>query len=340
MADFYATVSGAGLHDGSSWANAFDKDEVQTYLNASAAAGDNFYFAEGTYSYFALSGTDKSGTSTAPISFIGVKTGTTNEPPLPSDWAYGTARPLISLSSSQYYRLGFNYGTCKNIRFEGDRTSHIAYANSYLIVYNCDFTNINSASSNARCLAIYGYGLDLHVASCTFNSYNGWALAGGSRTMVTTCVFNLNTNGSGAYGDSGLEVFNCIFNKGIGGIGFNGSGNSAINCNFYSLTNGIYINTQSLMMIFNNDFSSCTNAIIANKSGVIDKSIYFDYNNFYNNTNDMTWDNGSSEDNSAKGPHTTSNDPGYVNAASGDFTLSSTSLLIDAGLGMRLGTGA
>lgn len=48
--DYYATPSGAGSQDGSSWCNAFSQSQVENALDSSMQPGDVLHLGSGTYS--------------------------------------------------------------------------------------------------------------------------------------------------------------------------------------------------------------------------------------------------------------------------------------------------
>jgi hypothetical protein len=73
----------------------------------------------------------------------------------------------------------------------------------------------------------------------------------------------------------------------------------------YNCTIGIQ-HTGGALRIYNNDINTCTTGI----SGDTDKDIV-DFNNYYNNTADVS--------NVVKGANATANNPGYTDAANGDF---------------------
>ena len=87
-ATMYATVAGAGDKSGDTWAKAMDLAAWQADALNNSESGDIYYVAGGTY---ALAGgfdcNARIATAAAPISIIGVKSGTTNEPPVIGDWA-------------------------------------------------------------------------------------------------------------------------------------------------------------------------------------------------------------------------------------------------------------
>jgi hypothetical protein len=72
-AQFYATPSGAGAQNGTSWSNAYPQSQIQNALNA-LAAGDTLNLGSGTYTLTALS-ISGSGSAGNPKTVLGVDTG-------------------------------------------------------------------------------------------------------------------------------------------------------------------------------------------------------------------------------------------------------------------------
>lgn len=120
-ATMYVTPSGAGDNSGDSWANAMAYSDWESDLEGSCSAGDIYYLAGGTYTLTSsLTNGGCGGAAANPIQIIGVASGTTNEPPTYSDWAYGTDRPLISQGSNAIFFESNGGGmVVKNIRGSG-----------------------------------------------------------------------------------------------------------------------------------------------------------------------------------------------------------------------------
>jgi len=93
--DMYVTTTGAGDTSGDSWANAMDWDAFEADVDGACEPGDRYFVMEGYYSNDGALSDYTGGTAQNPIEIIGVKSGTTAEPPTSADWAYGTARPYF-----------------------------------------------------------------------------------------------------------------------------------------------------------------------------------------------------------------------------------------------------
>lgn len=325
----YVTVSGAGDNSGNSWANAMALSDFSTDFVNNAEAGDRYFIKEGTYTLTGnLDGSSRSGTQQNPIKVIGVVSATTNEPPVASDYATGTARPLISAST--YSCAAGAYGNFKNMRIISAHSNGFYTRNAHH--ENCFFSNTSGSAYPA--VKIYS---SVNFVNCEFTSSNG----PGVNNVFNGAGFNgcyfhdCGTNGT-TIADRFLN--HCIFDTcTTGALVF--SSILVQNCTFYNCTTGVLSNSSNNYgnIYYNNVFDSCTDGFKSNSSGTVSGGVLFDYNNWSNNTHDMSWDNGSTEDNSAKGPNDTANTPNFTNAAGGDFSLQSGSSLIDAGFSISLG---
>ena len=116
-ADRYATPSGAGAQDGSSWANAYPQAQIQAAVDH-LAAGDTLNLGSGTYSLpsLAISG---SGTAGNLRQIVGVETKNGGGLPLFQGThvaASDRGGALVTISSS-----GANYWAIKNIQIKNFR---------------------------------------------------------------------------------------------------------------------------------------------------------------------------------------------------------------------------
>ena len=330
MADYYLTTTGAGTKAGTSWANAFSFAEFDTFISTLVVAGDTVYCAGGTYTASDISSTI-AGTSTDMIQLIGVKAATVAEPPTGADWADGDDRPLFAFASTYNLYWNVNMILLRNIRFTGAHSGYLVLLGTYCKVYNCYIKNNHST----------GGGLDVGGYSSTYDCEciaGDWALVASSYSNISYCY--VHDSGHGIATGNMSSVSNCIADT-IVGSGISISADSAMliqNNTCYNCGKGLNIaSTAKGNLIINNTFSDCTDGVQAAYSGVIQEAVLFDWNNYYNNTRDMSWDTGVTEDNGAKGPHDTAIDPKFTDAANGDFSLLGTSGLINAGFTMRLG---
>ena len=139
--DYYVTTTGAAGKDGLAWASAFDIAAFEADLEGNAEAGDRYFVAaNATYTITSSISTALDGSAAAPIKIIGVKTGTTAEPPTTADWAFGVARPDIELAVNDTTFIVDNYWHWYNLDIVHDGISSVKIDASGL-VYNCKFNN-------------------------------------------------------------------------------------------------------------------------------------------------------------------------------------------------------
>lgn len=337
MANYYTTVAGAGDNSGDSWANAMTISEFETLVEGGGAlaAGDYIYVAGGTYTCPNTIDASVNAAVTAKISVIGVNSGTTNEPPISSDWATGTNRPLFDLDSGKQLILDANYWNIHNIRVDGAYLyGPILTASAYGYVENCYAINVanntsahgmsgGSYTSFVSCEAVSTYAWGIYQYKSLINCYihdSVYGIRSTSGSMAIGCIIDTcSTRGIDIDTVNGcLFMNNTIYNCGVG----------------IFMENTLNYNN----VIINNSITDCTNGFAGDYSGTPQPGfVTIDYNNWYNNTRDMSWDNGSSADNSLKGPNDIAANPSYTDAAGGDFT--PTAGIIDTGLTMSLGVG-
>lgn len=323
MATYYATVAGAGAKNGAAWATAFDLAALETHVEGSAAAGDLYYVAGGTYTLTGNWNTALDGTAASPIHFIGVKSGTTNEPPIVSDWADDTDRPLFAAAANEC-RFD-NYWIIRNIRVTTTEDDGFRADTGSLIV-NCYSNN----SSNADRIAIKVAGDQSRIIDCEAES-------GGATKGRCIGLPNAAARVIGCYchdGSDGIVIslgavisFNIIDTMDDTGInGGNDHAVVAMNNTIYNCSVGISETIGTRWVVMNNIISDCTTGISWDTE---QKSNYFDFNNYYNNTADVS--------NVTKGPNATAYEPQYTGA--GDFSLNTASDCIGAAFSIELGVG-
>lgn len=325
MTNYYVTVSGAGLKDGSDWDNAFGLDEFIYDIGWNCVAGDNYWIQGGTYTYTAAMNTGIDGSLALPISIIGVKSTTTAEPPTISDYANGNDRPLFSMGSNRF--ILDDYYTIRNIRFTGTASTDLVHLDVWAQVINC-YINNSSGTTGYNALSVDDAS---RVFNCELISANGSALDAYGAHGIDVVYSYLS-------GDIGIEatpanslrsLFNIFDSCATAGISLSTSPWPFIfNNTFYGCGSGILGTTTYGGTILNNTISDCTNGINFTSTSV---QALIDYNNYYNNTTDVTG--------ITKGSNALAVDPKFTNAAGGDFSLASDSALIGAGLGITLGVG-
>jgi parallel beta-helix repeat protein len=317
MANYYVTVAGAGTNSGADWANAFDLAAFITHSTVSASAGDVYYIMSGTYTF-----TSVYSNALDQIAFIGVTTGTTNEPPTYADYAYGTDRPLFD-GGSDYFFFD-NYWLIRNLRFTSSSSIQTIDSDVGNVFFNCDIANTNASPS-------YGiYIAEGLLVDCKITADASVAIINFPSGAIKNCYIT----GDGAIGirrggrhhaaigniingpDIGISAYNDDFNMFVG--------NTIYGCATY----GIDLVSTKHNIVYNNTISNCGTGIKGSSSIL---QAHIDYNNYYNNTTDV--------DGVTKGPNALAVNPNFTDAASGDFSLASASDLIGAGFGIRLGVG-
>jgi len=304
-ADMYVTAAGAGDKSGSSWANAMDLAAWLNDLTNNAEAGDRYFLMGGqTYT---LTGnhdsTAKNGTRAEYIEIIGVASGTAAEPPTFADWASGADRPLIAAGANDYilgeYHLNVNI-SCTFSAGDG------LYANDYSVFTNCK--SVNTAGSNA--IRANGYGCLL--INCEASSPNGNAFRVGNGTRgfcaALGCYAYDSSVGFTDLGSGDLFAF-CVADTCTTGIWATYRARILNSTIYGSTTAGISSSAARYdLWILNNIIDSCLVGIALGSAG---DSQILDYNDYHNNGTDVT--------NATKGPNATAVDPGFVDAANGNF---------------------
>jgi hypothetical protein len=325
MSDIYVTTTGAGTNSGADWNNAYALSDLKTYLDgASSGAGDHIYMKEGTYtavsswSYTALNGT-----SINPFKIIGVKSATTNEPPLQSDWSDKTDRPLLAWTTYtftfndfwQFYNLNMTVNTTTGMR-----------ADTECFFYNCKVNNSNGSGIAIDCGAFNGtiIGCEAQAGNIGIDTIEA--------THVADCYAHDCTTGINlGFGDNHM-VTNCIVDTCSGdGINVNTGVQSGVirNCSIYNCAIGIDMDSASTIVLLSNATDNCTTGI--DHASATQTACFLDYNNYNSNTSDVT--------NVTKGGNATANAPGYTDAANGDFSLTTGSAMREAGRPIDVGVG-
>ncbi len=334
MAIYYVTVAGAGDNSGDSWANAMAASDFVTAFSGNT--GDTFYVAGGSYNLSANLINNSSGTKTSPVICIGVNSGTTNEPPVLADYATGSNRPNITFDAT-YKLTTQNYHNLLNFQFNGNVSNgnYVMNIGSYCHILNCSGGITGSTGS-----VFYG-GTYSAILSNTFTGVSGQnVMRQGSNAQFIGNIIKTGAIGCLLTGGASFIVGNIFYDLATGMDIFLYNGVRIRNNIFYGATTAGITSSFSTAdhEIINNSISDCAIGFKANFSGN-KRNTFFDYNNWYNNTMDISLNNGSSEDNSPKGLHDTAVNPLYTTPGSGDFTLQSSSGLTGAGFPLTLGLG-
>ncbi len=324
----HVTVAGAGDKSGSSWANAMGYAEFETDFEGSSAAEDIYIVKEGTYTLTSdMAASGRNGTTTDVISVWGVKSATTNEGAavVASDLAYGTARPLFAGGADYGFEVG-SYWELVGIRVTTSKTGRAIYINAGSKVSNCYASN---TSASADQYALYANGVDNMIENNELICTNGYAAF--IYDEGTTLQYNyIHDSKVGMRENARLHIFRNTFDTCTTGISIAGRLGCCVNGNVvYNCTDGISILAGYSNHFTNNSITDCVDGVA---SATKLYTNFFDYNNWYNNTNDI---NGGGAE---KGMHATAVDPEYTDAPNGDFSTDATSAMRGAGLSYTIGT--
>ena len=334
--DMYVLPAGAGLKNGLSWANAFSPTELETDMETLSEPGDRYFVMGGVGDYNIVSNIQalRNGTPVLPICIYGVKPGTTNEPPVESDWAERDNRPYFNMGAAAgiFFRVQHNWDI-RNVRLRKSGALINGFAmrldtGGYVI--NCKLENITTGIGDSWGLYNKGGSGGTTIIDCELVCTNGYAASlegskvyasyahdsrvgyqiDGGYNFVISCIAN-NMTESGIYiPESSYALF---------------LGNTLNNC-FRGIDNETVVT--GYCSIMNNCLSNCTTGIHFD-SAVLGN--FVDWNNY--------WNNGTDVNNVVKGPNAMAVDPQYINAVGGDLSLNTASALIRAGFGIRLGVG-
>ena len=312
----YVTVTGGGLHDGSSEANAWTLAEGF----ANYAAGDRVNIKAGTYATTSSLNLGTSGSTTSPVVFRGYKTtiGDMDDTPT-SQRVSGTDIPKITGTTGGITNANYiGYVTFQNLSFEYNSSSTTIYMNNMTVLnlIRCRITNDGSgACTYSRYASVVHINCFLSSTSTT-SSLSGAAAVGSSNSRFHRCVLD---GGNIGYNGKNPIIFDSVIkNQNSYGI-YNSSYTTdyVSNCTFYNAGNDfIYAGNRAL--ITNCVFDTCSGyAIRTNNSHAILA------NNAYHDSS-FTSGRLSINDGLDIEPITLTSSP-FVDAASGDLTIDSAS---------------
>lgn len=198
------------------------------------------------------------------------------------------------------------------------------------LIRNCKITN-SSGTAERYALVIGGSGV--RVVDCELISTNGTALYASTSSGTILYANYIHDSAVGVVvGQNAQIIANIIETCSATGLDVNGFLCFVLNNTVDTCDNGIDgasdVGGSGVggLLVLNNILSNNRNGAVwvANP-----RTNYWDYNNFYNNGTDRT--------NVDAGPHDNDVDPGYTNAAAGDFSTGAN--VADTGFGIRLGVG-
>jgi len=329
VAYYHITAAGAGLKDGSTWANAMGIGEFQTHLNGAVLAGHVHFVQDGAYTMTAnIDCSARDGSITSPIAIIGVKAGTTNEGAavVYSDWSRDAAdRPVIT-AAAYNFAIGSDYKLI-NIEFATTYSTGVT-CDSRDVVENCKVTNSSGTANRYAVVQNTGGGSTIN---CELISTNGYALSCGSNTVT---LFNyLHDSNIGLRVAASVQsiignVFDTNATEGI---------NAAIKTNINVINNVFYAGAKGLAettgygwLVINNIFEGQTTSGISWATTQTDTNTFMDNHGDDARCTDM-WAN-VDVTTVFQDYWVTTGDPLFSNPAGGLFDLGAGSPCLDVGL--------
>jgi hypothetical protein len=313
----------------SSWATAGSPAELFLDIAADAniAAGDTLYIEEGTYTMTAdVDGSGNDGTTTNPVWIIGVKHGTTNDPPVLADHAFGSARPTITDGAGNYMLTLGDYHFASNLILSGDDTSALNGSGAGSVFINCLIDQLGTGAKNAvaATTATKFYGCEIRCTNAT--PANTIVNVTGGTTMFAWCYIH---GGKTAFGTAPGSILNCVIaNCDVNGVVATTTNNLSIrNTVFYKCGtagatragSAIYCTTGYGLVAIGCVFVDCFEGI---RSSTAQPNAIIDWNVWHGNTYDV---NGVT-----KGLNDLTADPLFTNADGGDFTVTAGSPCLNA----------
>lgn len=327
----YVTVTGGGLHDGSSEANAWTLAEAASNMSA----GDRINVKAGTYTLSSAIIINAASTVSSPVSMRGYKTtiGDLDAKPT-SQLIDGTDRPLIRIiNNSFYFQVSSPYLLMENISCESTVSYPSCFVDAKGVYSRCKFKSSGGTTPTNGYPIIRATNIDyLSFNNCHFDGNN---MTGRQQTFQSDvcvgCLFENFSTGSFISGSRFTPFLNCIFRNMDSGIIYAGThyGFSPITgCTFYNIAqNAIYENgastapTLSPSIITNNVFHTIGGDAIKSNASVSGKFDFFADNNLFYNVAGSNYTNNIGLNRNAISE---ASDP-FVDAAGGDYSLVSSS---------------
>lgn len=233
-------------------------------------------------------------------------------------------RPLIACGSCALMIATFwNF---VDIRLTGTY-SPVLKTGSFVLVRNCKVTS----SGGSTGIAFLSNGTGVRVVDCEVmnDQGNGVRVTGDYPRLLLSYIHDCGREG--VQFSNGGVVIGCVINncgtRGIYLLGSDRRGTLCMNNTINGCADGLQVDTHYGAIFMNNIISNCTSEG-AVATDVIPNN-YWDYNDFFGNAIDRTYVDA--------GPHDNDVDPGYTNAAAGDFSTGVN--VADTGFGIRLGVG-
>ena len=281
----------------------------QTVCNA-MSAGNKVWILGGSHPTYTLTGTlninSAAGTTLSQISFEGYAVTRGDKPA-------GSTRPNLS---SKAFLSNINMNFTSMIFSSAVAAAQFTGSNRNWC-HLCSFIN-TSTTANVSCVLPGNY---CAFTNCEFVCTNGYGLAYGNEIMVANCYFHdsaqgiRNTNASGNYGSDYINnIFDTCTTAGIFYSGANDMADFIYGNTFFGgigTPTGIGIDMSvtgaANKVIMNNIFTGLATGIVSQDASqaLQGTSMKINWNNFYNNTTDVT--------NVTKGPQDLALNPSFAN---------------------------
>ena len=317
----YVTVTGGGLHDGSSEANAWTLAEAASNY----AAGDRMNVKAGTYSGYNVSFATN-GTISSPISIRGYKVSIGDlDGARTNQLVDGTDIPLIVSNGTGIFITG-QHGLYENLSFRSDDSSRAScFCDASEALWNrCRFVTTTPTNSVGIIRRNSPWS---QFNECYFSGSSSSSTLSRESTSYQNCVFS---SIGGWQSQEYIWLINCIFKEITGyAVQMTQWGGFAISgCTFYDVSGnaievaGTNSSLYGQLLINNNVFHTIGgNAISQYSSGSADFNFFATNNLFYNVTGNQFANDDFGFNRNAISDST---DP-FVDAAGGDFSLVSGS---------------
>ena len=169
---FYATPSGAGSKNGTSWSNAIDETQIQSFFNNSMGAGDTLQLGSGTYDLPDDGSGNRlkiygSGTSSADKVLMGVDTGA-GRPLLLGDWSVTSPETGGDSASGIWINTNVKYITFTGFDIYGMKLGVITSSSGG--ISDITFSDLNIQNTNT---GFYLRGVSSSIIEeCTISQYH------------------------------------------------------------------------------------------------------------------------------------------------------------------------
>ena len=253
--DYHVTATGDGTKAGNDWANAMDEAAFETHVEASAVAGDIYYFLDGDYDWSARSVISVlDGTVDAYISLIGVSATDYTESGRGS-----SNRPNFTMGNTPW---SFdNFWSMRNFIVDSDWDDAIDMDTGALL-QNISLTQTPPASISTA----FNVGTTSSIIDCDAISDGdgsvGIAVYVGATDFVMGCYFKNFSIGVNTVGGDSHTIINNVF----------------VDCRKGILTSGLSVNNRVINNTFiGNDSAEGIDASTGNDMWVIYNNIFKDY---------------------------------------------------------------